>query len=99
MSARICATADSHVAAAACSTPRATSSAPGAAASALAVRTNASCVSATETTGVKLRTTSATAVDTIGLPAAMYSSVLVGLMYSVASLSANGMRHTSNAFT
>ena len=54
---------------------------------------------ATATTGVKLCTTSATAVETIGLPAAMYSSVFVGLMYSVASLSAKGIRQTSNPFT
>ena len=60
---------------------------------------NCSSLYATVTMGVKLRTTSATAVDTIGFPAAMYSRVFVGLMYSVASLIANGIRHTSNAFT
>jgi hypothetical protein len=38
-------------------------------------------------------------VETIGLPAAMYSSVLVGLMNSVDSLSANGIRHTSHPAT
>jgi hypothetical protein len=39
--------------------------------------------------------TSAIAVLTIGSSAAMYSSTLVGLMKRVASLSANGSRHTS----
>ena len=38
-------------------------------------------------------------VDTTGLPAAMYSSVLVGLMNSVDSLSANGIRHTLHPAT
>ncbi len=35
----------------------------------------------------------------MGLPVAMYSSALVGLMYSVASLMAKGIRHTSNFLT
>ena len=35
----------------------------------------------------------------MGRSVAMYSSALVGLMYSVASLMANGIRHTSNFFT
>ena len=34
-------------------------------------------------------------MDTTGLPAAMYSGVLVGLMNRVASLRANGSRATS----
>ena len=38
-------------------------------------------------------------VLTIGLPAAMYSSVLVGLMKRVASFSANGIRQTSQPAT
>src|SRR6185436_4149895 len=49
------------------------------------------------TTGVKLLITSRMGVETMGLPDAMYSSVLVGLMNSVALFSANGMRQTSNA--
>jgi hypothetical protein len=41
------------------------------------------------------RTTSRIDVDTIGLPAAMYSGVLVGLMKRVASLRAKGSSATS----
>ena len=39
--------------------------------------------------------TSVIGVLTIGCSAAMYSSVLVGLMKRVASFRANGSRHTS----
>jgi hypothetical protein len=41
------------------------------------------------------RTTSLMGVLTIGRSAAMYSSVLVGLMKRVASFRAKGSRHTS----
>ena len=51
------------------------------------------------TTPLNWSTTSSTGVLTMGLPVAMYSSALVGLMYSVASLMAKGIRHTSNFFT
>src|SRR3954468_9403008 len=59
---------------------------------------NSSALRATCTIGVKLRTTSGTAVETTGLPAAMYSSVFVGLIYRVASFNAKGIRQTSNDF-
>ena len=39
----------------------------------------------------------ATAELTIGFPVAMYSNALVGLINSVASFSANGIRQTSNS--
>ena len=42
--------------------------------------------------------TSRTPVETIGLPPAMYSRVLVGLMVRVASFSAQGIRQTSKPF-
>ena len=44
-------------------------------------------------------TTSATGVETIGLWAAMYSRVLVGLMKRVASFRAKGIMHTSKPLT
>src|SRR3954453_23717584 len=57
-----------------------------------------SCDFATCTTELKFVTTSGTAELTIGLPVAMYSSALVGLMYSVASFNAKGIRQTSKPF-
>ena len=50
------------------------------------------------TASEKFETTSGTAVETIGRPVAIYSKAFVGLMYSVASFSANGIKQTSNAF-
>jgi hypothetical protein len=57
------------------------------------------CESAIRTIPSKHSTTSLIGVLTLGLPAAMYSSVLVGLMKRVESLSANGSRHTSHCAT
>src|SRR3954466_10382338 len=57
---------------------------------------NSSGVLATRTTEPKLLTTSGTAVLTIIRPVAIYSSALVGLINSVDSFSAKGMRQTSN---
>ncbi len=51
--------------------------------------------SAIATTPAYGSTTSRIGVLTIGLPAAMYSSIFVGLMKRVDSLSANGSRQTS----
>src|SRR5262250_1962663 len=47
------------------------------------------------TTSLNIALTSWMPVETTGLPAAMYSSVFVGLMQRVASLSAKGMMHAS----
>src|SRR5687768_8402212 len=56
-----------------------------------------SSLSAILTTSLKLETTSGTGVEIIGVAVAMYSRALVGLMYSVASFIAKGIRQTSKA--
>ena len=53
---------------------------------------------ATFTILLNCATTSSIAVETMGVPVAMYSSALVGLINSVASFSANGIKQTSNPF-
>jgi hypothetical protein len=58
-----------------------------------ATKSSASC--ATTTASPYSEITSSTAVLTTGFSAAMYSSVWVGLMKRVCSLSAKGIRHTS----
>src|ERR1041385_9025772 len=88
---------DSHELFAAISQPRSTAARSGSVAARRQNEINSSRVFATRTTEPKFRTTSGTAELTIGRPAAKYSSALVGLMNSVASFSANGIRQTSNA--
>ena len=67
-------------------------------AASIAIATNCAGSSATKTRSPWSRTTSRTAVETIGLPPAMYSRVFVGLIVLVASFSAHGIRQTSNDF-
>ena len=57
--------------------------------------TNSAGVAAMGTTSAYCCATSRTGVLTIGLPAARYSSVLVGLMKRVDALSAKGIMQTS----
>src|SRR5690606_12847581 len=79
-SSRIVATVESQDAAIARAMPSRRCAGSGELAARAAASRNSWTECATSTTGVKLRTTSATAVETTGLPVAMYSRVLVGLM-------------------
>jgi len=72
------------------------SSGPARSASSICL-TNSSAPLASRTMSLHCFTTSRTCVPTIGLPVAMYSRPLVGLMYWVAALIAKHIMFTSNA--
>src|SRR5687768_5298275 len=86
---------DSHEFSEAIFRPRSIASRSGDSTAARHKAINSSCECATFTTDPKLEITSGTALLTMSRPVAMYSNDLVGLMYSVCSFMANGIRQTS----